>query len=162
MATLPLLLLSCCVTTLLLAQALELTPAGKPKYAPFPLDAVELPVDLDGEQSSSDEQESFSLPLPAHHSLPPAWLQFDESPPAPKQRISGGSSKASLIKLPHSSSSSSTSMSANQHKHAHTHQRSCSIEISSKIAGVCQPMSHIGVSACVSGEYMEVLHPDCM
>lgn len=39
--------------------------------------------------------------------------------------------------------------------------RRCSIEISSKIPGVCQPMGSIG-TACVSGDYIDVFNAECL
>ncbi|KAH8419548.1 hypothetical protein KR222_005063 [Zaprionus bogoriensis] len=172
MASLQLLL--CCATTLLIANAglgfgLELTsqllnaataaandPASikaKTQYTPFPLvdddvevEAVELPLDVE-----QDEQNIEQLPTPSrsHHSLPPAWLQFADEP---VQKPRASSNKASFIKLPP----------LGGHKHSHGHGQaahghgSCTIEITSKVPGVCEPMSMGVGSACISGEFMEV------
>ncbi|XP_013119193.1 uncharacterized protein LOC106096152 [Stomoxys calcitrans] len=63
-----------------------------------------------------------------------------------------------------------------QHKHAkhhHTHKavhatpvssaplRRCSIEVSSKIPGICQALGSIG-NACVSGDYIDVFNAECL
>lgn len=39
--------------------------------------------------------------------------------------------------------------------------RRCSIEISSKIPGICQSMGSIG-NACVSGDYIDVFNAECL
>lgn len=167
----PLQLLLCCATTLLIANAaagLELTPQllnvatndqainkAKTQYTPFPLvdddvevEAVELPLDVD----QDDNVEQLPQPTHSHHSLPPAWLQFADEP-VQKPRTS---SKASFIKLPSLNS---------QQKHSHGHgsghgqahgHGSCTIEITSKVPGVCEPMGMGVGSACISGEFMEV------
>ncbi|XP_075161300.1 uncharacterized protein LOC142234105 [Haematobia irritans] len=51
-------------------------------------------------------------------------------------------------------------------EHFHTHKppstlRHCSIEISSKIPGICQAMGSIGI-ACVSGDYIDVFNAECL
>ncbi|XP_030244103.1 uncharacterized protein LOC115564207 [Drosophila navojoa] len=156
MASLQLLL--CCATTLLIANALELTPhllsaasndpansKAKTQYTPFPLidddvdvEAVEIPLDVDQDQDNGDSTRR-------HHSLPPAWLQFADEP-VQKPRVSN---KASFVKLP----------AGQQHKHPHGHGHghgACTIEITSKVPGLCQPMNMGVGSACISGEFMEV------
>ncbi|XP_064545674.1 uncharacterized protein LOC135433495 [Drosophila montana] len=156
MASLQLLL--CCATTLLIANALELAPQllsvatiepasskAKTHYTPFPLvdddvdvEAVELPLDVD--------QDDNVEPTRVHHSLPPPWLQFADEP-VQKPRVNN---KASFIKLPPA---------GQQHKHPHGHGHghgACTIEITSKVPGICQPMSMGVGSACISGEFMEV------
>lgn len=167
----PLQLLFCYATTLLIANVvvgLELTPQllnvaandqasnkAKTQYTPFPLvdddvevEAVELPLDVD----QDDNVEQLPQPARSHHSLPPAWLQFADEP-VQKPRASN---KASFIKLPPLNS---------QHKHSHGHgsghgqnhgHGSCTIEITSKVPGVCEPMGMGVGSACISGEFMEV------
>ncbi|EDV97599.1 uncharacterized protein LOC6557902 [Drosophila grimshawi] len=156
-------LLLCCATTLLIANALELTPqllstannepaSGKAKiqYTPFPLldddidvDAVELPLEVDQEQDEN-VVEQFPLPTRAQHSMPPAWLQFVEEP---VQKPSKLANNKKVFKQ--------------QHKHPHGHGSGsghgvCTIEITTKVPGICQPMSMGVGSACISGELMEV------
>lgn len=171
----PLQLLLCCAASLVIANAvagLELSPqllneqaaAGsnnkaKTQYTPFPglvdddveVEAVELPLDVDQDENV----EQLPQPTRSHHSLPPAWLQFADPEPVQKPRVS--SNKAAFIKLPSTLNS--------QHKHAHAHgsghastrgQSSCTIEITSKVPGICEPMGMGVGSACISGEFMEV------
>ncbi|KAH8370426.1 hypothetical protein KR093_003413 [Drosophila rubida] len=151
MASLQLLL--CCATTLLVANALELTPqllnaaaneqasskAGM-LYTAFPpvdaedADAVDVPLDV--EQVDSIVQ----LPQPsyAHHS-PPDWLQFDKEPVQKSKHI-----KTAYLK----------------HQHKHGAHGACHIEITSKVPGICQPMRQ--GSACMSGQLMDFYSaPDC-
>lgn len=58
-------------------------------------------------------------------------------------------------------------------KHSHSHRqghapgstpsiRRCSIEISSKIPGICQSMAYVNGNACVSGDYIDVFNAECM
>ncbi|XP_034481899.1 uncharacterized protein LOC117787466 [Drosophila innubila] len=163
MASLQLLL--CCATTLLIANSLELTPQllsaaaneqasnkAKTQYTPFPLvdddvdvETVELPLDVD----QDDNVEQLPHPTRSHHSLPPPWLQFAEDP-VPKPRINN---KAPFLKLPMIGQQQQQ-----QHKHPHGHggHGACTIEITSKVPGVCEPMGMGVGSACISGELMEV------
>lgn len=169
----PLQLLLCCATSLVIAHAvagLELSPQllseqansnkAKTQYTPFPglvdddveVEAVELPLDVDQDENV----EQLPQPTRSHHSLPPAWLQFADPEPVQKPRAS--SNKAAFIKLPPTLNS--------QHKHSHGHggsghaqthgHGSCTIEITSKVPGICEPMGMGVGSACISGEFMEV------
>ncbi|KAL7734448.1 hypothetical protein ACLKA6_010775 [Drosophila palustris] len=167
MASLQLLL--CCAATLLIANALELTPQllsaaasvneqasnkVKTQYTPFPLvdddvdvETVELPLDVEQEENA----EQLPHPTRSHHSLPPSWLQFAEDP-VQKPRVNN---KGSFLKL---------SLIGQQDKHPHGHGHgnghaghgACTIEITSKVPGVCEPMGMGVGSACISGELMEV------
>ncbi|XP_068149984.1 uncharacterized protein [Drosophila tropicalis] len=168
MATLHLLV--CFSTFILIANALELTPqllsaavssAGndlktKPTF-PFPLDeeveGIELPIEVPQTVDNEEVNEVPTIKAQPHHSMPPAWITFADEPappaPPPKQlRLTG---KSAFIKLPPG---------MGHHKHSHGHggshsYGSCSIEITSKVPGICSPM-RIGIgSQCISGEYME-------
>ncbi|XP_060655721.1 LOW QUALITY PROTEIN: uncharacterized protein LOC132790974 [Drosophila nasuta] len=146
--------LLCCATTLLIANALELTPqllnaavndqAASNKanmlYTAFPpvdgdeVDAVEVP--LEGNRS-------ITLSSCRSHRIriirPPDWLQFEKEPVQKPKHI-----KTAFLK----------------HQHKHGAHGACHIEITSKVPGICQPMRQ--GSACMSGQLMDFYSaPDC-
>ncbi|KAH8364700.1 hypothetical protein KR084_010236 [Drosophila pseudotakahashii] len=144
----PLHLLLHCATTLLIANALVLSPQllgseneGKSKVG-FPIDlddgvdGVDLPLeveqDMAGEQAAGRPQ----------HSMPPDWLTFDEPTPPTKHR--SGHKPQIILKHP----------TGGFHKLSSHGHRSCHVEVVSKVQGICQPMP-IG-SACVSDDYMDL------
>ncbi|KAH8406088.1 hypothetical protein KR215_004980 [Drosophila sulfurigaster] len=146
--------LLCCATTLLIANALELTPqlltaavndqAASNKanmlYTAFPpvdgdeVDAVEVPLEVE----QVDNIVQLPQPSYSHHS-PPDWLQFEKEPVQKPKHI-----KTAFLK----------------HQHKHGAHGACHIEITSKVPGICQPMRQ--GSACMSGQLMDFYSaPDC-
>ncbi|XP_016977449.1 uncharacterized protein LOC108043305 [Drosophila rhopaloa] len=150
MAMAPLLhLLLHCATTLLIANALVLSPQllgseneGKSKVG-FPIDlddgvdGVDLPLEV--EQDVAGDQAAPRM----QHSMPPDWLTFDEPTPPVKHRTSH---KPQLI-LKHPPTSGFHKLSSHGH-------RSCHVEVVSKVQGVCQTMP-MG-SACVTDDYLDL------
>ncbi|EDW33527.1 GL21734 [Drosophila persimilis] len=161
-------LLLYCTTTLLIANALVLTPQllsaasvadneqggiiGKSKTSfPFPLDddveGVELPMEVD--QEVTVDQRQSQQQQQQQHSLPPPWLEFAEdtapvaAPPSPKHRL-GGHKHPTVIKHPTSGF----------HKLSSHGHRSCYVEITKHVEGICQSMP-LG-SACVTDDYMVI------
>ncbi|SPP76539.1 uncharacterized protein LOC117579995 [Drosophila guanche] len=156
-------LLLYCATTLLIANALVLTPQllsaaaaasgadneqggiiGKSKTSsyPFPLDddveGVELPMEVEAQEDQAQTQRQSQQ---QQHSMPPPWLEFAEDPVPPKHRISH---KPTVIKHPTNGF----------HKLSSHGHRSCYVEITKHVEGICQSMP-LG-SACVTDDYMVI------
>ncbi|XP_017041586.1 uncharacterized protein LOC108088350 [Drosophila ficusphila] len=147
----PLHLLLHCATTLLIANALVLSPQllaaeneGKAKVG-FPIaldeevDGVDLPLEV--EQDVAGEQPGAGR---AQHSMPPDWLTFDDPAPAPPTKHRSSHKPQIILKHP----------TGGFHKLSSHGHRSCHVEVVSKVQGICQPMP-IG-SACVSDDYMDL------
>ncbi|XP_022218255.2 uncharacterized protein LOC111071300 [Drosophila obscura] len=155
-------LLLYCATTLLIANALILTPQllsaaaaasvadneqggiiGKSKTSsyPFPLDddveGVELPMEapeVNGDLALTQRQSQ-------QHSLPPPWLEFADDTAPPKHRTGH---KPTIIKHPTNGF----------HKLSSHGHRTCYVEITKHVEGICQSMP-LG-SACVTDDYMVI------
>ncbi|XP_023306223.2 uncharacterized protein LOC111687964 [Lucilia cuprina] len=152
----------------------------------FPLmssdNGVELPpnvedsnMDLNGPNgfgsSTLEDNDDLAADLPIKSGMP-QWLQMQlqEAEVQPHNNyLNQHLSSSSSSQLPKHKQQSSS-----QHQHHHeSHQlhsstnanssplRRCSIEISSKIPGICQTMGSIG-SACVSGDYIDVFNAACL
>ncbi|XP_037814335.1 uncharacterized protein LOC119605360 [Lucilia sericata] len=152
----------------------------------FPLvstdNGVELPpnvedsnMDLNGpngfsSSSALEDNDDLADDLPMKSGMP-QWLQMQlqETEVQPHNNYHNQLLSSSSSQLPKHKQQSSS-----QHQHHHeSHQlhssttanssplRRCSIDISSKIPGICQTMGSIG-SACVSGDYIDVFNAACL
>ncbi|XP_061396256.1 uncharacterized protein LOC133331882 [Musca vetustissima] len=112
---------------------------------------VEVPPTVEDEygfvhRGSSAEEKEYSEDEPSAKGVKPSWIEVHMAQHEPKQKHP---------KHNHA------------HRQIHAHGtvpsiRRCSIEISSKIPGICQSMAYVNGNVCVSGDYIDAFNAECM
>ncbi|XP_065362186.1 uncharacterized protein LOC135955756 [Calliphora vicina] len=119
-------------------------------------------------EDNDDDDDLDDAVVPMKSEMP-KWLQM-QLQPEPQQHNNNNNYQQQQQQL--LSTMLPKHKQSNKHQHHHHHDsrqvhaassplRRCSIEISSKIPGICQTMGSIG-SACVSGDYIDVFNAECL